>query len=403
MDDIFSGIRVVELAQYVFVPGAGALLADYGAEVIKVEMADTGDPYRTLSIGDGREKAEVNIALEQNNRGKKSIAINVKTAEGRELLNKLIASADVFVTSVRPQAIKRLKLDVEDVRACNPKIVYVRGNGFGFHGPEAGKPGYDSTAFWTRSGFATVLMHSEHVKPVRSRGALGDHTGSTSVAYGIAAALFKRERSGQSVLVDVSLLATGMWVLSADIAASQIPGYDSLLFERRAPRFPLVGSYRTKDDRWVNLTFLHPDRDWPHLCRALGMHEYADDPRFATNAERANNGVECGRLLAERFASRTWAEWKPIFDKLDAPWELAQKIDEVLVDPQAIANGYVVDAEMSNGKTYKLISGPVAFNGRVPKKYTRAPKLGEHTGALMLELGYAPGEVDRLRQTGVVK
>src|SRR5271168_34281 len=221
---LFEGIRVVELAQYVFVPGAGALLADFGAEVIKIEEIE-GDPYRTLSIGDGREKAEVNLALEQNNRGKKSLAVDLKSAEGRDLLGKLIATADVFVTSLRPRALAKLKLDLDDLRKWNPKIIYVRGNGFGFQGPERNKPGYDATAFWTRAGFATVLMHGDHKKPIRSRGALGDHAGSTSVAFGIASALFRRERTGIPSLIECSLMATGMWVLSADITGAQLDTY----------------------------------------------------------------------------------------------------------------------------------------------------------------------------------
>lgn len=400
---MFTGVRVVEMAQFVFVPGAGALMADEGAEVIKVEMTGKGDPYRTLDVGDGREKAEVNVALEQNNRGKKSIAINIKSPEGREVLKKLVQSADVFLTSTRPDAMRRVGLDVDGVRAWNPKIIYVRGNGFGFNGPEANKPGYDATAFWMRCAFSTVLMHSEHIKPVRSRGAFGDHTGSLSVAYGIAAALFKRERSGEPSVVDVSLMATGMWVLSADIGASQIPGYDSLLSEKRQGINPLGGTYKTKDGRWIQLTFLNPDQYWERFCRALGLDEYVADPRFVKNEERAKNGLECRRLITERIESKTWVEWKPIFEKLDAPWELARTIHEMLTDPQAIANGYLVDADMTDGKTYKLISGPVIFNDQVPKKFTRAPKLGEHTDTLLTGLGMKEAEIGGLKQKGVIQ
>lgn len=402
-DDIFSGVRVVELAQYVFVPGAGALLADFGAEVIKVESVGTGDPYRTMSIGDGREKAEVNIALEQNNRGKKSIGLDVKTPKGREILKKLIESADVFATSIRPHVITRLRLDVDDVREWNPKIIYVRGNGLGFNGPEAGKPGFDATSFWMRSGFSTVLMHSDHTRPLRSRGAFGDHTSSISAAYGIAAALFKRERSGKPSVVDVSLLSSGMWVLSADITAAQIPGYDSLLSERRAPINPLGQVYKTRDGRWIQLTFLNPDQYWGPFCKAIGLDEYANDSRFMTIAERAKNGIECGRLIAEKFASKAWPEWKPILEKLDAPWELARTIHEMLDDPQAVANGYIVETNMANGADIKLVSGPVIFNQRIPKKYQRAPKLGEHTEELLTSLGLSEQEIVDLMSDGVVK
>lgn len=401
--EVFAGVRVLELAQYVFVPGAGALLADLGAEVIKVESVGTGDPYRTLSIGDGREKAEVNIALEQNNRGKKSIAIDLKSAKGRRLLLELVATADVFVTSLRPQALDRLGLSIEDVRACNPKIIYVRGSGFGFKGKERGKPGYDATAFWTRAGFATVLKPSNFPKPIRSRGALGDHAGSLGVAFGIAAALFKRERTGVPSVVESSLMATGMWVLSADITSSQIAGYDVLLPEKREAAYPLVQRYETRDGRWIQLSFLYPDRHWADLCRALQIEEYVDDPRFAKNEQRSRNGAECAKLLAAAIGKRDWAEWQPRFDALDAPWELARNIDELLEDPQAIANGYVAPAEMANGTRVKLVSSPLIMDDCIPKNHRRAPKLGEHTDELLMELGLSSEERAALVSEGIVQ
>ncbi len=399
---IFAGVRVIELAQYVFVPGGGVLLADFGAEVIKVEEVGTGDPYRTLSIGDGREKAEVNVALEQNNRGKKSIAINLKTAEGREVLGRLIAGADVFLTNFRPSALERLKLDVEDVRAWNSNIIYARGNGLGYRGAERDLPGYDSTSFWARGGFASSLTAPDFPAMVRSRGALGDHTGSLSVAFGIASALFRRERTGIPSVVDVSLLSTALWVLSADVPLAHQPGYDQFGSLNRQPRFPLVRSHRTRDGRYIQLAFLQPDKHWADLCHTLELGELAQDPRFCERNARSENGAECTRIIAERIASRDWADWKPRFDELEAPWALAQTLEEVARDPQAHANGMIVETPMSNGSVARLVAGPVAIDEEVPQ-YRRAPKLGEDTDALLAELGFDEGKVAALKESKVVR
>jgi crotonobetainyl-CoA:carnitine CoA-transferase CaiB-like acyl-CoA transferase len=399
----FDGIRVVELAQYVFVPGAGAMLADEGAEVIKVEMVDSGDPYRTLSIGDGRELAEVNIALEQNNRGKKSIAINLKTAEGRALFASVIQSADVFLTSLRPEALRRLQMEPDDLKKWNPRLIYARANGFGFNGAEANKPGYDYTAFWTRAGFATALMHMDHSCPVRPRGALGDHVGSISIAYGVAAALLKRERTGESSLVESSLLATGMWTLSADITAAQIANYDSHLLERRAPRHPLMQPFKTADGRWIQFAFLHPDRYWAELCQTLELDEIIADARFSTRQERAKNGIECTELISQAISAKPWSYWKHRFGRFDAPWELAQTIDELLVDPQAVENGYIAPAVMTDGREYKLVSSPVSFDSDVRSRFDRAPKLGEHTNEILEGLGMSADKIKELRKSEIIR
>lgn len=220
---IFSGVRVVELAQYVFVPGGSVLLADQGAEVIKVETPGTGDPYRTLRIGDGRELGITNLAMEQNNRGKKSISLDLKTEPGREALLKLIETADVFITSLRPRAIRSLRLDVADLRARNPKIIYARGNGLGFKGAEADKPGFDASSFWARGGMCYAFTRPG-AQPTSPRPALGDHAGSMALAYGIAGALYKRAMTGEPSVVETSLLSTAVWMLSADITYSQSAG-----------------------------------------------------------------------------------------------------------------------------------------------------------------------------------
>ena len=238
---IFSGVRIIELAQYVYVPGGSVLLADQGAEVIKIETTGTGDPYRSLRVGDGREVSSVNLAMEQNNRGKKSIALDLKSKEGREAFLALIRTADVFLTSLRPKALRSLHVDPDDLWAVNPKLIYVRGNGLGFRGAEADKPGFDASAFWARGGMAYVM--SPPGQPLTTpRAALGDHSGSMALAFGISGALFRREKTGKGTLVETSLLATAVWMLSSDVTYSQVPGY--LAHNPDRNRFPLMTAYR---------------------------------------------------------------------------------------------------------------------------------------------------------------
>ena len=404
MDGVFSGVRVVELAQFVFVPAGGALLADQGAEVIHVEVPHSGDPYRTLKLADGRNTASANLSMEQNNRGKKSIAIDLKSAEGRELLLRLIETADVFLTSLRPKAIAALDLGVEALRARNPGLIYARGNGLGFKGREIDKAGYDSSAFWARGGFADVMRPPGHDRPISPRGALGDHASATAVAYGIAGALFKRAQTGEPSMVDVSLLANAMWILSADIVVSQTRTPEQLMAVTSAARFPLRNAYRTRDGRYIQLMFLDPDRYWPVLCRLIGREDLLQDQRFADGDGRVEHGEALTIEIAAAIAGRDWAEWKPAFEAWDSPWELVKTIHEVAADPQAEANGYMFEVEVADGAKVRLASGPVGFDDRCgPLDPRRAPHLGEHTEEILAGLGVGAAALERLRADRVVQ
>jgi crotonobetainyl-CoA:carnitine CoA-transferase CaiB-like acyl-CoA transferase len=399
----FAGVRVVELAQFVFVPAAGAILADLGAEVIKIEEPKQGDPYRTLKINDGRQTASANLSMELNNRGKKSMAIDLKSAEGREVFLRLVASADVFLTSIRPDAIERLGLGVQALRRHNPKLIYVRGNGVGFQGPEANRPGYDASCFWARGGFADVLRPAGHESPINPRPALGDHAGSTNVALGIASALFRRERTGEPSVVDVSLLSTAMWILSADIVLSGVPGYGERVAKSNVTRQPLTRAYPCSNDRWIQLMFLDPERYWPELCRRLGRADLSKDPRFASVDLRAENGLELYDILAAAFSQRTAREWGDAFAHWDAPWEFVQSIAEVMEDPQAQANGYLFDVVVSDGTKVKLVAGPVTIDGSaIPADPRRAPLKGEHTLELLREVGIEDEILEGLQRGGII-
>jgi crotonobetainyl-CoA:carnitine CoA-transferase CaiB-like acyl-CoA transferase len=398
---MFAGVRIVELAQYVFVPGATMLMADQGAEVIKIETPGVGDPYRSLKVGDGREVGAINLAMEQNNHSKKSLCLDLKNEEGREALLKLVETADVFITSLRPKAMRSLRLDVADLRARNPKLIYARGNGLGFKGAEADKAGFDSSTFWARSGMADAFTVPGQPAP-SPRAAFGDHSGSLSLAYAISAALFKRAMTGEPTVVETSLLATAIWMLSSDVTYAQAPGY-KVHATGGGNRMPLMKTYPTKDGRLIMLMLLDPRPHWGPLCRLLGLEELINDPRFVDNAARQANCDALAAILTDRIGSQTWAEWKPIFEAWDAPWELIRTIMDVKDDPQVLANEMIYNTVV-DGTPLRLASGPVTFDGSAkPIGLAPAPGMGEHSRDLLASVGYSPAEIEDLMTRGVAE
>ncbi len=397
----FDGVRVLELAQWVFVPVAGALLADWGAEVVHIEPTE-GDPYRGLvSQGIGAERGGVNLSLALANRGKRSIALDVRNADGLEIVHRLLDSSDVFLTNMRPGALARAGLGPEGLTARYPELVYARGLGYGAKGPDADKAGYDATAFWARGGMAHMLTPPEREYPIGQRGAMGDRNGALALAFGIAAALLKRSRTGQGSVVDVSLLATAMWTLSSDLLAA-LGGEEPRAASGRGPVVnPLIGAYRTKDDRHIQLVFLQPDRYWDDFCRVINRPDLAEDQRFSDHATRRVHGAKCVEELDREFAKRTFAEWKSVLNKLDAPWAPVQSVPELLDDPQVQENGYIKDVVIDGTLAYRLPAVPVQFDGESPE-LRRAPEHGEDTETLLLELGYGWDEISAFKEAGII-
>jgi crotonobetainyl-CoA:carnitine CoA-transferase CaiB-like acyl-CoA transferase len=400
-DQAFDGVRVVELAQWVFVPVAGALLADWGAEVVHVEPTE-GDPYRGLATqGIGSERNGINLSLALANRGKRSLALDIRHENGLAILHKLLESADVFLTNMRPGALRRAGLDSDELMERYPGLVYARGHGYGAKGPDADQAGYDATAFWARGGMAHILTPPGREYPIGQRGALGDRNGALALAFGVAAALLKRTRTGAGSVVDVSLLATAMWTLSSDLLAA-LGGDEPKASSGRGPLVnPLVGVYRTKDDRHIQLVFLQPDRYWADFCRVIDRPDLAGDARFADMVTRRDNGAACVAELDAEFAKRTFDEWKSILARLDAPWAPVQSVAELLEDPQVEANGYIGEVVLDGGASYRLPAVPVQFDGQ-PPALRRAPEHGEDTEALLLELGYGWEDISALKEAGVV-
>jgi crotonobetainyl-CoA:carnitine CoA-transferase CaiB-like acyl-CoA transferase len=400
-DQPFDGIRVVELAQWVFVPVAGALLADWGADVVHIERIE-GDPYRGLaSQGIGTDSQGVNLSLALANRGKRSIALDVQQPAGLEILHRMIEHADVFLTSLRPKALRRLGLDAETLTGRYPNLIYARGHGYGSKGPDADQAGYDASAFWARGGPAYVLTPPGADYPLMQRGAMGDRSGAMALAFGIAAALLKRTQTGAGSVVDVSLLATAMWMLSSDVLSALAGGSPRAPGGRGAPVNPLVGPYRTRDGRHIQLVFLDADRYWEPFCRLLDRDDLFGDPRFSDLRSRAANAAACQEALDEEFSRRTFEEWKDLLRRLDAPWAPVQSIPEVLEDPQVVANGYLGDVEIDGIATYRLPAVPVQFDEN-PPTLRRGPEHGEHTEAVLTELGLGWDEIVALKDTGVI-
>ncbi|MGW0246234.1 CaiB/BaiF CoA transferase family protein [Nocardia goodfellowii] len=399
--DAFSGVRVVELAQWVFVPVAGALLADWGADVIRVERAD-GDPYRNLATqGIGSDSGGVNLSVALANRGKRSVSLDLRTVEGRELLDELLSTADVFLTNFRPAALRRLGLDAEELTRRFPELVYARGHGFGVRGPEADKPGYDSSAFWAQGGLAHVLTPPDRDHPISQRGAMGDRNGAMALGFAVAAALLRRHRTGRGSVVDVSLLATAMWMLSSDLLAALAGNQPRAVTGRGGAANPLVGAYRTKDGRHIQLVFLQSDRYWAEFCRLVQREDLLADPRFTDLAARGVHREACVAELEAEFARRTLEEWKQLLAHLDAPWAPVQSVEELLDDPQVLANDYIGTVETTTGQSYSLPTGPVQFDGR-PPRLRRAPEHGEHTEAVLVELGYDWPRIAELKDAGAI-
>jgi crotonobetainyl-CoA:carnitine CoA-transferase CaiB-like acyl-CoA transferase len=403
------GVRVLEVAQFTFVPAAGAILADWGAEVIKVEHAEKGDGQRGLTTVIGVDAiskgSNFSPIFEGPNRGKRSVGLSLEFPEARAVLDELIKRSDVFLTNFLPQARAKLRIDVEDVRKANPDIIYVRGSGFGARGPEATKGGYDMTAFWARagSGAGATPADADRLSPMPA-GGYGDNIGGMTIAGGIAAALFARATTGETSVIDVSLLGVGAWATQFTVnLALQAGGVPSRppVPRHGSARNPLVGPYRTSDNRWILFSMLQPGRYWPEFCQVAGHPELVADERFNTVEKLMARAPEAGELVAGIMAEKTFDEWLTILDRIEGQWATVQDSWGVANDPSLRVNGMIASFDDVDGVRRELVTNPVQFD-ETPAELRRGPQFAEHTDEVLRELGLTDEKVIELKIAGAV-
>jgi crotonobetainyl-CoA:carnitine CoA-transferase CaiB-like acyl-CoA transferase len=394
-----AGVKVVELGFWVAGPAAAGILCDWGADVVKIEPP-RGDPMRGVFVSAVGIDVPFNPPFELDNRGKRSVVLDLKNEEGRRLAAELVDGADVFVSNLRPGALEKLGLDYDTLAAENPGLVYCSVTGYGVVGPDRDRPAYDIGAFWSRAGVAAMLTPEGHDPPVQ-RGGMGDHTTAVAAASAVCAALFARGRTGRGQHVVTSLLRTGMYVVGWDVATRLRFGYVAPPGTRRDAPNPIANSYRAGCGRWLWLIGLEADRHWPDVCRALGRPDLLDDPRTATIVARRENGAAVVRMLEEELAKRPLAEWAEIFARENVWWSPVQTCDDVAHDPQVRAAGGVVAFDAPQGLPEQLAT-PVDFLGTPWEAARSAPEAGQHTEEVLLELGYGWDDLAALKERGVI-
>lgn len=394
---MLEGLRIVEYATYIAAPGAGGIMADWGADVIKVEPPG-GDPIRMFFSSLGVEEM-ANPVFDMDNRGKRGIILDTAQEAGRDALLRLIDGADIFLTNVRPGGLKRAGLDHEAVLKRHSRLIYATLTGYGLEGPDADRPGMDQAAFWARSGLA-AMFRPKGGDPVQLRTAFGDHVASLAIVSAVLAALHERSHTGKGRLIDASLLRVAHYVGSSDLAIQHTRGRIASNRARKDVPNPLINSFKTGDNRWINLLARQGEKDWPKLARALGVEHLIDDPRFANNRLRRENGAELVPLLDEKFAAHTLDEIATALDAEEMIWAPMLSATEAINDPQAIAAGCVVQTPTHDGGVMNAPGGPVRFPGADDGPKGASPRPGEHTRAVLTEFGYSDAEIDALYASG---
>jgi crotonobetainyl-CoA:carnitine CoA-transferase CaiB-like acyl-CoA transferase len=400
-----KGVKVVEVAQFTFTPSAGAVLADWGADVIKVEHAVTGDAQRGLTIGAGGVAAgSFQPLMEHPNRGKRSIGLALEVPGAHAVLMELVRDADVFLTNFLPSARKRLHIEVDDIREVNPEVIYGRGSGHGQRGAEVERPGYDGSTFWSRMGCAWgVTPPDSRRMSGQPAGAFGDSMGGAIMAGGIAAALFARSQTGEASVVDVSLMGVGAWAmalwLGTAMLTNEVTPPPLSTSPPHIPVNPTIGSYRTSDERFITFMMVQPGRYFPDFCKHVGLEHLLEDERFQDAEGVIAHTEEIGRHIAEAIGAKPFAYWVEHLQTLEGPWSPAQNPLEIVADPQLEANGCFVPVVDADGTDRKLVANPVQFD-ETPPTVTRGPLFAEHTDDILRQLGKSEDEIIQLKIDG---
>jgi crotonobetainyl-CoA:carnitine CoA-transferase CaiB-like acyl-CoA transferase len=378
-----EGIKVVELGVWVAGPATAGIFADWGADVVKIEPP-TGDPARLFGRMLGLD-IDVSPPFEMDNRSKRSIVLDLATDDGRAVCLELISGADVFVTNVRPGALRRLGLDYESLAPDNARLVYGLITGYGETGPDADLAAYDVAAFWSRAGVAHLLTRPGDTPPFQ-RGGMGDHSAGMTLAAAICAALLARDRTGSGQLVTTSLYRQGAYTVSFDLNTYLMAGQPIAIGQRETMGNPCMNNYAAGDGRRFWIVGLEAERHWPPLCRAVGRTDWLTDPRFSSARSRAVNGVELIAELDQIFATKPLDEWAEIFaSEPDFFWSPVQTIEDVVADEQFHAAGGMVDVPDGEA-VVPMVATPADFHGTPWAPRAGAPDLGAHTDEVLAEL-----------------
>jgi crotonobetainyl-CoA:carnitine CoA-transferase CaiB-like acyl-CoA transferase len=397
---MLEGLRVIEYATYMAAPGAGSILSDWGAEVIKIEPLK-GDPIRNFFKTIGTDIAD-NPVFAFDNRGKKSISLDTQTPEGQDVLRRLAADADVFLTNVRPGGLSRSKLDYESLKSINPKLVYCSLTGYGLTGPDADKPGFDVASFWSRAGVANLTI-PKGGEPFPLRTAFGDHTTSMAAAAGICAALVEAGKTGKGRLVEASLLRTALYAMGSDFAIQLFFGRIGSTKSRTEQIVPIMNFFKTRDDKWICIVARQGNVDWEPLCRATGLDTLIHDERYTSAKGRRHNSEDLVAALDTGFANFTKAEIGARLDAEQIAWAPVQTLAEVADDPQVMASGAIQTMPARDGQDgFQTPASPVRFQDADDGPKGPAPQLGEHTEHVLSELGLSPNEIKVLKDQGIV-
>jgi crotonobetainyl-CoA:carnitine CoA-transferase CaiB-like acyl-CoA transferase len=396
---IFHGLKVLDCASFIAAPAAATVLSDFGADVIKIEPPGAGDPYRNLPNLPGYPRSEHNYAWHLEARNKRSIALDLAKPEAQAVLQRLVADADVFITNFPPTVRKKLGLSYETLGPLNPRLIYASFTGYGEKGAEADKPGFDSNAYWARSGLMDLVRADEHTTPARSVAGMGDHPCAMAFYGAIVTALYQRERTGKGSHVASNLMANGIWAASV-LAQAKLCG---ATFSERKPRERALNAvanhYRCKDDRWILLSLLNEEKQFPILARCLGREELITDPRFVTKADRHAHSVELIHEFDATFATRPLAEWRQALDGNGLVFGVVGILDDIPNDRQMIENEVLVPFE---NDTMLTVNSPIWIDGTRKVQPRKPPGLGEHSDEILREVGFDDAAIGKLRSGGAV-
>src|SRR5499427_10598202 len=396
-DNIFSGLKVVDFASFIACPAAAVILSDFGADVIKVEPP-TGDLQRIIFKIPPQPRAKDNYPWHLDNRNKRGLAVDLKSPRAGEILERLVKWADVMIVNSPHPARKRLKLTYEDVAPWNPRLIYADLTGYGDKGPDADLPGFDITAYWSRSGLLS-LTRDAGAPPTLPLSGSGDHATAVGVYSAIVTGLYRRERTGKGSYVTTSLLASGVWASAIAIEAALCDA-TFFLHDRKNPPNPVFNVYRAADGNWF-LVVTEPNR-WPALAAGIGRPDLVSDPRFSDAEKIAANSAQLTAILDEEFNSQPMAHWREVFDHAHIPFGVVQTPSEVIRDPQLRENGVIVPLEGAEGNLKNTISSPIQVHGVNKVAAKRAPDVGEHNEEVLKELGFDAKQIDGLRASGAI-